>query len=98
MCMTKFGRWLTKGVLLIVLWGATGSLYAQTDYKILSVKFEGNEKLKSQALKEQMNTRANSLKDKALFWKRKPRFSTFTFRSDIDRLQKYYQQNGYLNW
>ncbi len=97
MCMTKFGRWLTKGVLLIVLWGATGSLYAQTDYKILSVKFEGNEKLKSQALKEQMNTRANSLKDKALFWKRKPRFSTFTFRSDIDRLQKYYQQNGYLN-
>jgi outer membrane protein insertion porin family len=83
-------------LLLAVLFCFLPGLKAQSDYKIREVKIEGNSALNRLQLKESMNTKSKTLTNRLMFWKKFPRFSSYTLNDDIERLKKLYQRNGVL--
>ena len=87
---------LTKLFLVIIIFGcfATG-LHAQEGFIVRDIKFAGNDSISDELLLSQMNTKPVTFKEKLIFWKRKNSFASFTFESDLIRLHKYYQRNGF---
>lgn len=73
---------------------ATG-LYAQEGFTVRDIKFAGNDSIPDEFLLSQMNTKPGTLKEKLIFWKRNNSFASFTFESDLIRLHKFYQRNGF---
>ena len=70
--------------------------YSQENYTIKNIEIKGASGFSEDILLEQMNTRAATLPEKALFWKKMPRLSMTMLDNDLDRLQHFYQRHGYL--
>jgi outer membrane protein assembly factor BamA len=70
--------------------------YGQMNYQVTSIEFSGNKVIEEKMLSEQFNTREMNLKDKILFWKKTPEFSSIILENDLERLQRIYQRNGFL--
>ncbi|MFP4547127.1 MAG: outer membrane protein assembly factor BamA [Fidelibacterota bacterium] len=70
--------------------------YGQMNYQVTSIKFEGNKVIEDQLLSKQINTRDMNLKEKIFFWKKTPEFSSMILENDLERLQRIYQRNGFL--
>ncbi|MBI9066733.1 MAG: BamA/TamA family outer membrane protein [Salinivirgaceae bacterium] len=73
------------------------SLYAQKEYKVHQINFEGNATIPSELLLKQLNTQTKKKYERLLFWKKFPEFGSFILLNDVARLTKYYQRNGFLN-
>jgi len=72
-------------------------LNAQENVKIVNINFSGNDSISDEALLNIMNTKTLSLIQKLEFWKTNYFFSPYTLKSDLIRLKKYYQQNGFMD-
>ncbi|HKK63171.1 MAG TPA: outer membrane protein assembly factor BamA [Bacteroidales bacterium] len=70
--------------------------FSQVNYQVASVEFKGNETIKNDVLAEQMNTRGMNLKERLIFWKGTPEYSSLILENDLERLKSYYQRNGFL--
>ncbi|MCW3806152.1 outer membrane protein assembly factor BamA [Plebeiibacterium marinum] len=69
---------------------------AQTNYRIKTLNFKGNDYLTTEQLKDQLNTTSRKKLDKLLFWKKNPVFVLNILTDDISRLKNYYIRNGFL--
>jgi outer membrane protein insertion porin family len=85
-------------VLLFLAWFLTIAFtgLGQKDYKLKNVIIEGNSTIKDADIKANMNSKEKIFIDKIQFWKKSPRFSTFTLEEDLIRLNHLYQRNGFL--
>ena len=87
--------------LLMIFIFATGfsiqCLYAQEGYIIREIKFIGNHSFSSKELSNYMILRGTS-KFKQIFLRKKPvLFDETTLKSDLNRIQKFYQSEGFLD-
>jgi len=79
-------------LIILSFWG-----YSQETQVIKKIKFHGNEPITGELLLSKMNSRGETLVDKLKFWEKEPVLSTFMLKEDVERLQTFYQRNGYLN-
>ena len=87
--------------LLMIFIFATGfstqCLHAQEGYIIREIKFIGNHSFSSKELSNYMILRGTS-KFKQIFLRKKPvLFDETTLKSDLNRIQKFYQSEGFLD-
>ncbi len=73
----------------------TTHTFAQEGLIINKISFSGNDSIPKETLLEQMNTQPRTFIEKLKFWKKSTGFSSFTFESDLRRLKKVYQRNGF---
>ncbi len=71
--------------------------FGQKDYKLRKLSIEGNETLKDADIKANMNIKAKTFTQKLKFWEKAPRFSNITFEEDLQRVNRFYQRNGFLS-
>lgn len=81
--MRFYGEW-------IVLFSFFTALAQNEKWTVANIQFSGNSEITSQRLLEQMK-----LQPAGLF--RKSDYSFATLADDLDAIEKYYHQNGYLN-
>lgn len=80
---------------IIMLLTSSCTVFAQT--KIRDVEFRGNSILPEDELMEQVNTLPKTRLEKIMFWKKRPDFIQSVLDEDINRLDSYYNRNGFLN-
>lgn len=88
---------IKKFALLAVVILFSQKLFSQKEYRLNSVKFEGNKILSNDQLQKQINTPSKKTYEKLYIWKRNPEFTSFVLENDINRLKTYYNRNGFLN-
>lgn len=82
---------------ILILLGLVFSASAQDNLIVNNIRFTGIDTLPKAILLKQMNTKARSFTGKLAFWKKSPRFITYTFDEDLHKLKKFYQKNGFLD-
>jgi outer membrane protein assembly complex protein YaeT len=65
-----------------------------TEWKVNQITFKGNKALSDSELSKAMQTKTRA---SYLFWKKRPDFDPGTFKTDIARLKRLYQSEGYYN-
>lgn len=73
------------------------SSFAQKAYKIKKVEFKGNNIINSRELEEITSTKAKTLFNKILFWKKDPIFNKEWIKKDLRNLNRLYQSKGYID-
>lgn len=73
------------------------SSFAQKTYKIKKIEFKGNSIIKSSELEEITSTKAKTVFNKILFWKKAPIYNKEWVEKDLANLHKLYQSKGYLD-
>jgi len=71
--------------------------YAQENCKVRSVKFSGNQSLSSRELKFQMTTYGTGAFKEKVLRKRPYLYSEEVLNIDIEKLKRFYQQEGFLH-
>jgi outer membrane protein insertion porin family len=72
-------------------------LFAQEDYRVAGIEFVGNETFKSSRLLEQVEMYSTSGFQKTILRKTPFLYSSELLKSDIERLERFYQREGFLN-
>jgi len=80
---------------LLIILGFRG--HGQENHVVKKIEFHGNEPIPGELLLNKMNSRGETLIEKLKFWKKEPVLSTFMLEEDVERLETFYQRNGYLN-
>ena len=82
---------VTVGLLLLFVF----PLSAQ-EVRVAGLEFKGNRHVSSGKLKQVMQTKSRPWHQKAFFWQKAPVFDQETLIQDLLRLERFYQQEGYL--
>jgi outer membrane protein assembly complex protein YaeT len=62
------------------------------EWRVKQIEFSGNEKFPDDELSDALTTKARAW---YRFWEDRPVFDPITFGSDLERLQRFYESNGY---
>src|SRR5918993_1148030 len=68
------------------------SLDPSREWRVEKIEISGNERFSDNQLLTEMGTQARPWYQ---FWKERPLFDPFTFATDLDRLGRFYQAEGY---
>ena len=93
--MKKNHNYLHK-IILLIYWLLSSVIFAQEEYILTNIKFEGNENFSPKILKEQIILRSQSNIRNLLFWKKPYQFWETILQRDINRLKRFYQREGFL--
>ncbi|MDF1544699.1 MAG: BamA/TamA family outer membrane protein [bacterium] len=100
--LTAFGvvphRWVLPLVVFFSLLAVgVGELSAQEGYEVHGLNFEGNITLADRQLQDQISTRATSGFRRSILGKDAFLFSQEILKSDLRRIERLYQQEGFLD-
>jgi len=70
---------------------------AQEGYRLTGVRFSGVHAFSHKALRERMVLRARTGLQRILFWVKAPPFSSSILERDLERLERFYQSEGFLH-
>ncbi len=73
-----------------------GILQPSTSLKIIEISFEGNKTFRASRLKNQILTKEVPWYARLLFWQKKPSFDKTLFQTDLLRLKRFYESEGFL--
>jgi outer membrane protein insertion porin family len=71
--------------------------FAQDDYELKKISFEGNKTISSGNLKRHLSLKAKNFGHVLLFWKDAPTFNEYYLEEDIKQITLDYQKEGFLH-
>lgn len=77
-------------VLLLII-----SIPGRSQQRIKKVEFTGNISIEDDELADQMNTQPKSSIQNLFFWKKRPEFLQSVLDADMERIEDYYERNGF---
>jgi outer membrane protein insertion porin family len=94
-CIRRKSLYALLAVVLSVC--AAGSVHAREGYRVTRVVFRGNQTFSSALLREKMSTRGSGFVRRRILSQDPSLYSEEILRSDIDRLSRFYQSEGFLH-
>jgi len=82
--------------LFSLLWFDISHGKTKNDFVVIEIEFEGNQTFKSGKLKKQILTKTAPWYFSLLFWKSHPTLNESVLQTDLLRLKKFYESEGFL--